>query len=557
MFLLVSAWSRARPVRPNEFPQVATAPQQRPGRPTDGALRARTERPGTVPVVPDDLTPDQQRKADLAAKYQFDRCCTTAFDLVIPAWERHEAGDDPDADLDVPSVDEVAEALDHGPVAVALVDYVLGAADTGSPELDSFASGLIESTRTAHIGALFVRAMNAEAEGRVLEAEADYTAALDVDPGYTPAIYELARFASDRGDIPRAVALYRRVGSGAQPEVDFLDSLLPDHSKVGRNDPCPCGSGRKFKQCHLANPEVPADRAALWLFQKVLGYGYREQFEPIRSGLARAAAEGAGHPEAAAEITNEPFLLDLSVFDTGIIGRFAAERAVLLPPGELEMLHDWMAIDRRLWELTEVEVGARIVLRDVLSGETVEVPERVASTSLRVDDLLLTRVVHVHGELQLIGQPMPIVPRRRQAVTEMVDGDADAETWARWFGTLIAPADRRNGEGEAIIVGAAIVRPGSGVEAPDLLSGLYEPSDEVEGRWTDVTDLEGEHLTRATLDLEHDGRIVVRADSDERLDRVLDALRSADPDLVVEGDERKPFASSKVSDLVGDPPTTS
>jgi preprotein translocase subunit SecA len=28
-----------------------------------------------------------------------------------------------------------------------------------------------------------------------------------------------------------------------------------DHSsymgvKVGRNDPCPCGSGKKFKQCH-------------------------------------------------------------------------------------------------------------------------------------------------------------------------------------------------------------------------------------------------------------------------------------------------------------------
>jgi preprotein translocase subunit SecA len=22
------------------------------------------------------------------------------------------------------------------------------------------------------------------------------------------------------------------------------------HPKVGRNDPCPCGSGKKFKQCH-------------------------------------------------------------------------------------------------------------------------------------------------------------------------------------------------------------------------------------------------------------------------------------------------------------------
>ncbi|MBA2708909.1 MAG: SEC-C domain-containing protein [Gemmatimonadaceae bacterium] len=23
-----------------------------------------------------------------------------------------------------------------------------------------------------------------------------------------------------------------------------------DWSNVGRNDPCPCGSGRKFKKCH-------------------------------------------------------------------------------------------------------------------------------------------------------------------------------------------------------------------------------------------------------------------------------------------------------------------
>ncbi|MFM8179292.1 MAG: SEC-C metal-binding domain-containing protein, partial [Candidatus Kapaibacterium sp.] len=23
-----------------------------------------------------------------------------------------------------------------------------------------------------------------------------------------------------------------------------------DEPKVGRNDPCPCGSGKKFKQCH-------------------------------------------------------------------------------------------------------------------------------------------------------------------------------------------------------------------------------------------------------------------------------------------------------------------
>ena len=26
--------------------------------------------------------------------------------------------------------------------------------------------------------------------------------------------------------------------------------VMRDQPKVGRNDPCPCGSGKKYKQCH-------------------------------------------------------------------------------------------------------------------------------------------------------------------------------------------------------------------------------------------------------------------------------------------------------------------
>jgi len=29
--------------------------------------------------------------------------------------------------------------------------------------------------------------------------------------------------------------------------------------KIGRNDPCPCGSGRKYKQCHGRTPELEAE----------------------------------------------------------------------------------------------------------------------------------------------------------------------------------------------------------------------------------------------------------------------------------------------------------
>lgn len=34
------------------------------------------------------------------------------------------------------------------------------------------------------------------------------------------------------------------------------ESLTPfrrDMPKIGRNDPCPCGSGKKFKKCHGAH----------------------------------------------------------------------------------------------------------------------------------------------------------------------------------------------------------------------------------------------------------------------------------------------------------------
>lgn len=33
--------------------------------------------------------------------------------------------------------------------------------------------------------------------------------------------------------------------------------------KIGRNDPCPCGSGKKYKQCCLNKPKPPRFKATL------------------------------------------------------------------------------------------------------------------------------------------------------------------------------------------------------------------------------------------------------------------------------------------------------
>jgi preprotein translocase subunit SecA len=40
--------------------------------------------------------------------------------------------------------------------------------------------------------------------------------------------------------------------SGLPPELQGLsgEQLMDLGLKVGRNDPCPCGSGKKYKACH-------------------------------------------------------------------------------------------------------------------------------------------------------------------------------------------------------------------------------------------------------------------------------------------------------------------
>ncbi len=41
-----------------------------------------------------------------------------------------------------------------------------------------------------------------------------------------------------------------RLTSGAQPKGDRTSQNPNDWGKVGRNEPCPCGSGKKYKNCH-------------------------------------------------------------------------------------------------------------------------------------------------------------------------------------------------------------------------------------------------------------------------------------------------------------------
>jgi len=42
-----------------------------------------------------------------------------------------------------------------------------------------------------------------------------------------------------------------RLSHGEAPAgAQKIETVRRDAEKVGRNDPCPCGSGKKYKKCH-------------------------------------------------------------------------------------------------------------------------------------------------------------------------------------------------------------------------------------------------------------------------------------------------------------------
>ena len=56
-----------------------------------------------------------------------------------------------------------------------------------------------------------------------------------------------------RGQAPMVPAVEGRASGRTPPDPDALVPIVKEqHEKVGRNDPCWCGSGKKFKFCHGA-----------------------------------------------------------------------------------------------------------------------------------------------------------------------------------------------------------------------------------------------------------------------------------------------------------------
>ena len=192
--------------------------------------------------------------------------------------------------------------------------------------------------------------------------------------------------------------------------VDRIAWALPNEPfrpRAGRNEPCPCGSGRKYKKCHLRTDEAEHAEgrratATHEMDARLLGdlrnFATREFGEEWRRFQDDLATE-----------SDSIFLTyPLSVFSfeangTTVVDAYLTAHGRRCTAAERDWLEAQRAAWLSVWEVEAVEAGRSLTLRDLLSGERRTVLERSASKIVVVRDALLARVVDHDGLSLLAG----------------------------------------------------------------------------------------------------------------------------------------------------------
>ncbi len=236
---------------------------------------------------------------------------------------------------------------------------------------------------------------------------------------------------------------------------------------VGRNDPCPCGSGKKYKHCHgraVRNQPDPEEaawrrlRAALDGFPTMilrfigrvygphaideawgeftLWEGDEPRFDPDSPDL-QVFLPWFFHqwsPDAA-----ETDVTDASLHDRSPTRVLLERRGRRLDPALGRHLEACLAAPFSFHEIMSVEPGRGFRARDLLLGEEHEVMERSASRLMQAGDLFFGQLVTSDGITLMEACSSQSIPPRQKLelidLRERIVGDGppiSAETLRDW-----------------------------------------------------------------------------------------------------------------------------
>ncbi len=418
---------------------------------------------------------------------------------------------------------------------------------SGAAALGLFAETLEPTVhRRARVAFRWLRATALEHTGSVEEAERELLVAESMDTDWAPTLFDLARFAADRGDAERGLSLLRR--AGAAPD-DPMVALLERHRAasrpaLGRNDACWCGSGRKYKKCHLGREQLPLAERAGWLYTKAAQHallgGWRELLTEVGLERTRYSDDDTEFAELA-----DPLVLDAALFEGGAFADFLAVRGFLLPEDERALAEQWLLADRSVFEVEEVHRGQGVTVRDVRTGDRHEVSERTGSSAVKPGQLICARAVPAGDTMQFFGGIEPVALHERDALIALLDAEPDPVELVAYLSRRFAPPALINTDGDPLAICEAIVQVGDPNGIESALDNAYDRLDgEEPPRWLEHVVNKGMPRIRATLVLDGD-TLQVETNSEKRMDRALATLARLDPGMTVLEDTRRPMGDAR------------
>jgi hypothetical protein len=170
---------------------------------------------------------------------------------------------------------------------------------------------------------------------------------------------------------------------------------------IPRNAPCPCGSGRKYKHCHLAGDEAKRrdgrERPAVHEIDERLVADMQRYAARRFSGIWQATLDVFEDLEQEVQLASPWSVYGATVDGRAVVDWYLIEKGRYLSAEE----RGWLGAQQRswltIWEVTDVEAGKSVSVHDLLTGEDRNVHEVKGSRVLVRRDAVLGRVVDHDG----------------------------------------------------------------------------------------------------------------------------------------------------------------
>ena len=207
--------------------------------------------------------------------------------------------------------------------------------------------------------------------------------------------------------------------------------------KIGRNDPCPCGSGKKYKKCCLNKAKPPVD--LLWrrlgeahdrLVDKLMTYAQKIFGEPAQA-MAMVMDEFFAWPETGLPqdqiVDHMQFFVPWFVFNwiydpsdaevkldvpplQTVAEIYAKERGPRLDKLQRRLIDETSGRPFSFFEVTSCQQGEGYRLKDIFQGIEMDVVEKQGSENARPGDILLARIVQIDHVAMLVGCGSILIP---------------------------------------------------------------------------------------------------------------------------------------------------